>query len=82
MIWFLNPFWEIYGERLKEYKINKDFIMFLKPLYEDVNDYDFYLSSIKMKDIIEGCDNTRLGWLDPGCLDLFFSRGHKRQLHL
>ena len=22
---------------------------FLKPLYEDVNDYDFYLSSIKMK---------------------------------
>ncbi len=49
MIWFLNPFWEIYGERLKEYKIDKDFIMFLKPYYEDVNDYDFYLSLIKMK---------------------------------
>jgi len=52
MIWFLNPFLEIYGERLKEYKIDKDFIMFLKPYYEDVNDYDFYLSSIKMKLIL------------------------------
>jgi hypothetical protein len=49
MIWFQNPFWEIYGGRLKEYKIDKDFIMFLKPYYEDVNDYDFYLSLIKMK---------------------------------
>lgn len=49
MIWFLNPFWEIYGERLKKYKIDKDFIIFLKPYYEDVNDYDFYLSLIKMK---------------------------------
>ena len=34
------------------YKIDKDFIMFLKPYYEDVNDYDFYLSSIKMKLIL------------------------------
>ena len=49
MIWFINPFWEIYGERLNLYEIDKDFIMFLKPYYEDVNDYDFYLSSIKMK---------------------------------
>ena len=49
MTWFLNPFWEIYGERLNIHDIDKDFIMFLKPYYEDVNDYDFYLSSIKMK---------------------------------
>ena len=49
MIWFLNPFWKIYGERLNVYDIDKDFIMFLKPFYEDVNDYDFFLSSIKMK---------------------------------
>ena len=52
MIWFLNPFWEIYGERLNVYGIDKDFIMFLKPYYEDVNDYDFYLSLIKMSLII------------------------------
>ena len=52
MIWFLNPFWEIYGERLNLYGIDKNFIMFLKPYYEDVNDYDFYLSSIKMKLIL------------------------------
>ena len=52
MILFLNPFWEIYGERLNIYGIDKDFIMFLKPYYEDVNDYDFYLSSIKMSLII------------------------------
>ena len=42
MIWFLDPFWEIYGERLNVYDIDKDFIIFLKPFYEDVNDYDFY----------------------------------------
>ena len=48
MIWFLNLFWEIYGERLNVYDIDKDFIIFLKPFYEDVNDYDFYLSFIKM----------------------------------
>ena len=44
-----KSFLEIYGERLKRYDIDKDFIMFLKPYYEDVNDYDFYLSLIKMK---------------------------------
>ena len=49
MIWFLNPFINIYGERLKIYNIDKDFIILLKPYYEDVNDYDFYLSLIKMK---------------------------------
>lgn len=49
MIWYLEPFWKIYGERLNVYEIDKDFIMFLKPYYEEVNDYDFYLSSIKMK---------------------------------
>jgi hypothetical protein len=49
MIWFLDPFIEIYGERLKKYNIDKDFIMILKPYYKDVNDYDFYLSLIKMK---------------------------------
>jgi len=51
MIWFLNPFWEIYGKRLKRYDIDQDFIIFLKPFYEDVNDYDFYLSLIKMKSL-------------------------------
>ena len=49
MIWFLDPFWGIYGERLNMYDIDQDFIIFLKPFYEDVNDYDFYLSLIKMK---------------------------------
>ena len=49
MIWFINPFCEIYGERLNVHDIDNDFIMFLKPYYEDVNDYDFYLSLIKMK---------------------------------
>lgn len=49
MIWFLNPFINIYGKRLKKYDIDKDFIILLKPYYEDVNDYDFYLSLIKMK---------------------------------
>lgn len=49
MIWFLNPFINIYGERLKIYNIDKDFIILLKPYYEDINDYDFYLSLIKMK---------------------------------
>ena len=49
MIWFLNPFINIYGKRLKKYNIDKDFIILLKPYYEDVNDYDFYLSLIKMK---------------------------------
>ena len=53
MIWFLNPFWEIYGERLKIHKIDKDFIILLKPFYEGVNDYDFYLSLIKMKLIFD-----------------------------
>ncbi len=43
MIRFLKPFWKIYGERLNIYKIDKDFIMFLKPYYREVNDYDFYL---------------------------------------
>ena len=51
MIWFLEPFLEIYGERLKAHKIDKDFIMILKSYYRDVNDYDFYLSLIKMKSI-------------------------------
>lgn len=51
MIWFLDPFLEIYGERLQEYNIDKQTIMILKPYYEDVNDYDFYLSLIKMKSI-------------------------------
>ena len=59
MIWFLDPFWEIYGERLNMYDIDKDFIIFLKPFYEDVNDYDFYLSLIKMKSLadtpVPGC---------------------------
>jgi hypothetical protein len=49
MIWFLDSFIEIYGERLKTYDIDKDFIIILKSYYEDVNDYDFYLSLIKMK---------------------------------
>ena len=49
MIWFLDKFLEIYGERLKAHKIDKNFLIFLKPYYEDVNDYDFYLSLIKMK---------------------------------
>lgn len=52
MIWFLCPFLKIYGERLKKYNIDKDFIILLKPYYEDINDYDFYLSLIKMKSII------------------------------
>jgi len=51
MIWFLDSFIEIYGERLKTYDIDKDFIIILKSYYEDVNDYDFYLSLIKMKSI-------------------------------
>ena len=49
MIWFLYPFLEIYGERLQQlqkYNIDKQTIMILKPYYEDVNDYDFYLSLI------------------------------------
>ena len=48
MIWFLDSFWNIYGGRLQKYKIDKKMIMILKPYYEDVNDYDFYLSLIKM----------------------------------
>ena len=49
MIWFLDPFLEIYGERLLKYDIDKQMIMILKPYYEEVNDYDFYLSLIEMK---------------------------------
>ena len=52
MICFLNLIINIYGERLKRYNIDKDFLILLKPYYEDVNDYDFYLSSIKMKLIL------------------------------
>ena len=44
-----KSFLENYAQRSKRYDIDKDFIMFLKPYYEDVNDYDFYLSLIKMK---------------------------------
>jgi hypothetical protein len=51
MIWFIDPFMKIYGERLNKYKIDKNIIIILKPYYEDVNDYDFYLSLIKMKSI-------------------------------
>ena len=51
MIWFIDPFLDIYGERLNKHKIDKNMIMILKPYYEDVNDYDFYLSLIKMKSI-------------------------------
>ena len=53
MIWFLNSFINIYGKRLKRYDIDQDFIIFLKPFYEDVNDYDFYLSLIKMKSLAD-----------------------------
>ena len=48
-IWFIDPFWKIYGPRLEGQGITKDLVMMLKPWYPDVNDLDFVVSLEEMK---------------------------------